>query len=335
MTENSGKINKKRKKRIHPIFKVWIVLLIISMGLGIFMGSKIMTMDIGERINISLDSHEVGGVVNILLMGTDDGGDRCDTIMLVNLNGETGKLNVLSIPRDTAIASRNSKGNIIYNSSGVPNYNKINSYMAIGKQEVNRGNIEVPEELLIRKVKEITGLPIHYFATVDFKGFINIIDALGGVDFDVPEDMDYEDPVQDLYIHLKKGMQHLDGQAAHDLVRFRNYRNGQADLARVDTQQRFIKELVRQKLTVSNLNKIDEIYEVINENVRTNYSFEVLMQSFGTIKNLSPEKVKMYVLPNSPKTINGGSYVVYNTRENMEQLDIILDNFRSEKDKEK
>ena len=59
------------------------------------------------------------------------------------------------------------------------------------------------------------------------------------------------------------------------------------------------------------------------------------MQSFGTIKNLSPEKVKMYVLPNSPKWINGGSYVVYNTRENMEQLDTILDNFRSEKDKEK
>ncbi|MBQ2890393.1 MAG: LCP family protein [Clostridia bacterium] len=334
MTERK-ETNKKNKKRLSPILKIWAFLLIVSMGLGIFTGIRVMTMDIGERIAISLDDHEPGGVVNILLMGTDDGGDRCDTIMLVNLNGETGKLNVLSIPRDTAIASRNSKGNIIYNSAGVPVYNKINAYMAIGKQEVNKGNIKVPEELLIRKVKEITGLPIHYFATVDFEGFINIIDALGGVDFDVPENMNYDDPYQNLHIHLKKGMQHLNGKEAHDLVRFRNYNNGQADLARVDTQQKFIKELIRQKLTVSNLNKIDEIYEVVNENVRTNYSFEVLMQSFGTIKNLSPEKVTMYVLPNTPKWINGASYVVYNTRDNMEQLDEILDNFRSEKDKEK
>lgn len=325
--------DKKKKRKMRGIFKVWIFLLIISMGLGFYSGVKLMNMDIGERIELSLDSHEPGGVVNILLLGTDDGGDRCDTIMLVNLNGETGMLNILSIPRDTAIASRNSKGSIIYNSSGVPVYNKINSYMAIGKQEVAKGNIKVPEELLIRKVKEITGLPIHYFATVDFKGFINIIDALGGVDFDVPEDMNYDDPYQNLHIHLKKGMQHLDGQAAHDFVRFRNYKNGQADLARVDAQQNFIKELIRQKLTVSNLNKIDEIYEVVNKNVRTNYSFEAVMESFGTIKNLSADKSRMYVLPNSPKWINGGSYVIYNTEQNMEELDKILENFRSKEHK--
>ncbi len=320
--------NRKRKKRMRFIYKVWIFLVIVSLGLGVFAGAKLMTMDIGERINLALDSHEPGGVVNILLMGTDDGGDRCDTIMLVNLNGETGKLNILSIPRDTAIASRNSNGSIIYNSSGVPVYNKINSYMAIGKQQVAKGNIKVPEELVVRKVKEITGLPIHYFATVDFEGFINIIDALGGVDFEVPENMNYDDPYQNLHIHLKKGMQHLDGKAAHDFVRFRNYRDGRADLARVDAQQNFIKELIRQKLTVSNLNKIDEIYEVVNENVRTNYSFEKVMESFGTIKNLTADKVTMYVLPNTPEMINGGSYVIYNTAKNMEELNTILENFR-------
>ena len=321
-------VNKKKKRRMRGIFKFWIFMIILSASLGIYGGVKLMNMEIGEKINLALDTHKPGGIVNILLMGTDDGGDRCDTIMLVNLNGETGMLNVLSIPRDTAIASRNSSGSIIYNSSGVPVYNKINSYMAIGKQQVAKGNIKVPEELVIRKVKEITGLPIHYFATVDFKGFINIIDALGGVDFNVPEDMNYDDPYQNLHIHLKKGMQHLDGQAAHDFVRFRNYRNGQADLARVDAQQNFIKELIRQKLTVSNLNKIDELYEVVNKNVRTNYSFEKVMESFGTIKNLSADKVKMYVLPNSPKWINGGSYVIYNTSENMKLLDEILANFK-------
>lgn len=327
--------NRKKKRRMGALPKIWIFFLLVSLGLGVFSGAKLMQLPIGTMINLSLDEHEPGGVVNILALGTDEGGDRSDTIMLVNINGETGKVNILSIPRDTAIASRNSSGSIIYNSRGVPIYNKINSYLAIGKQQVAKGNIDVPEELLIRKVKEITGLPIHYFVTIDFTGFINIIDALGGVDFDVPEDMNYDDPAQDLHIHLKKGMQHLDGQAAHDFVRYRNYKDGRADLARVDAQQAFIKALVKQKLTAANIARVDEIYEIVGENVRTNYSFENLMSSFGTIKNLTSDKITMYVLPNSPKTINGASYVVYNTEENMEELDIILDNFRSKAEKEK
>lgn len=324
--------NKRKKRTMGALGRVWIILLIISLGLGVFSGYKLMQLDIGERINLALD--EPGGVVNILLLGTDEGGNRSDTIMLVNINGETGKVNILSIPRDTAIASRNSDGSIIYNSRGVPVYNKINSYLAIGKQQVAKGKLKVPEELVIRKVKEITGLPIHYFATIDFSGFINIIDALGGVDFEVPENMNYDDPAQNLHIHLKKGMQHLDGQAAHDFVRYRSYKNGRADLARVEAQQNFIKALVDQKLTASNLAKIDDIYEIVNDNVRTNYGFDNLMESFGTIKKLKAEDITMYVLPNTPKMINGLSYVIYNTEENMNELDLILDNFRSEEEKE-
>ncbi len=328
-------MTQKKKKRISKLAIAWVVLLIISLVLGVLSGKKILKMPIGSKINITLDAPEKGGVVNILALGTDDGGYRCDTIMLVNINGETGKVNILSIPRDTAIASRNSNGSIRYNANGVPNYNKINSYLAMGKQEEAKGKLEVPEELVVRKVKEITGLPIHYFVTVDFEGFINIIDALGGVDFDVPENMNYDDPAQDLHIHLKKGMQHLDGKAAHDFVRFRNYKDGRADLARVEAQQAFVKALVKQKLTASNLAKIDELYEIIGENVRTNYSFEALMGSLGTIADLTSDKVTMHVLPNTPKMINGLSYVIYNTEENMEKLDEILDDFRSEEQKEK
>lgn len=326
--------NKNKKRRLGALGRVWIILVVISLGLGIFSGAKLMNTPLGSMVNLALDAPEDGGVVNILLLGTDEGGNRSDTIMLVNINGETGKVNILSIPRDTAIVSRNSNGSIIYGSNGNPVYNKINSYLAIGKQQVQKGNLTVPEELPIRKVKEITGLPIHYFVTVDFEGFINIIDALGGVDFEVPENMNYDDPSQNLHIHLKKGMQHLDGQAAHDFVRFRNYKSGRADLARVEAQQSFIKALVKQKLTASNLNKIDEIYEIVGKNVRTNYSFKDLMSSFGTISSLTSDKVTMYVLPNTPQMINGLSYVIYNTPQNLEELDEILDNFRSEEQKE-
>lgn len=320
---------KKGQRKIRPWACVWVILIILSITGGAYSGYRALQIDFGEMVDIELDELEPGGIVNILLLGTDLGSDRSDTIMLVNINGETGKVNILSIPRDTAIASRNSSGEIIYR-NGAPVYNKINAYLAIGRQEVAKGEIEIPEELVVRKVKEITGLPIHYFATIDFDGFINIIDALGGVDYNVPEDMHYDDPVQDLHIHLNAGMQHLDGQKAHDFVRFRNYKNGQADLARVSAQQDFIKEIVKQKLTVSNINKIDDIYEMVNKNVRTNYGFDDLMSSFGTIANLKSEDITMYILPNTPKYIGGVSYVVYNTRENLAALDEILVNFKSQ-----
>ncbi len=337
------KFKKNKKSRIGTLGKVWIILLIVSMTLGVFGGITLLYMPVGtdssllwflEDDGVSLDNPK-GGVVNILALGTDEGGYRSDTIMLININGETGKLNILSIPRDTAIASRNSDGSIAYNSRGVPSFNKINSYLAIGKQQVAKGQAKLPEELMIRKVKEITGLPIHYYVTVDFDGFIDIIDALGGVDFNVPEDMNYDDPSQDLHIHLKKGQQHLDGQAAHDFVRYRSYKNGRADLARVDAQQNFIKEIVRQKLTAENIGKVDEIYGIISKNVTTNYKLKDLRSSLGTIEKLNADKVKMYVLPNTPSMINGTSYVLYNTEENMEELDKILDNFRSKEEKEK
>ncbi len=326
MTKEKNKETvKRRKSPLKKFYRAWVIVLVISVVLGAATGIWFMRGGVGTVSNMILDQTD-GGIVNVLLLGTDGGGQRSDTIMLVNINSETGKLNILSIPRDTAIAKKDANGNTI-------GYDKINSYLGKGQYKESKGEIDEAEELIIAEVKKITGLPIHYFATVDFDGFIKIIDAMGGVDFYVPENMDYDDPYQNLHIHLKKGQQHLNGQKAHDFMRYRNYNSGRADLARIDAQQSFIKEIVKQKLTAENLSKADEIYKIVDENVKTNYSFDDLMLSFGTISKLTADKVNMYVLPNTPRMINGGSYVIYNTRDNLEKLEEILDEFRSEEQK--
>ena len=195
---------------------------------GVLSAKTLAGLYFGEEIMLaSLDQQDESvGMVNILLLGVDEGGNRSDTIMLVSLNGKTNKVNILSIPRDTRVPV--GRG-----------YQKINAAIGIGKQEVAKGNLQEPEELSVEKVKMLTGLPIHYFMSIDFDGFKEVIDVLGGVDFEVPFNMVYDDPVQNLHINLKAGMQHLDGEAAHDFVRFRQGNPGHkgyatGDLGRIE-----------------------------------------------------------------------------------------------------
>ncbi len=273
--------------------------IILSTVCGVITAKLVSSIHFGESILLSsLDAVNFSrdGVVNILLLGVDEGGMRSDTMMVASLSGKTGKLSILSIPRDTRVRIGNG-------------YQKINSAIGIGAQEVKRGNLDEPEELSVQKVKDLTGLPIHYFASVDFEGFKAVIDVLGGVDYNVPFNMKYSDPAQNLYIDLKKGMQHLDGKAAHDFVR---YRSGyaDADLGRINAQQDFLKALIDQKVNPKYIAKAGDIFEVIGEYIRTNYTVKDLLVHLGTIGNLSAESVQMYQLPGSPQTIGGVSYYI-------------------------
>ena len=227
--------------------------IVLATAGGVISAKLLSSLYLGEEIMLdSLDKQEKVGMVNILLLGVDEGGMRSDTIMLASLNGRTGRLSVLSIPRDTRVLVGRS-------------YQKINAAIGIGAQEVRKGNLKEPEELSVQKVKLITGLPIHYFMSVNFDGFMEIIDALGGVEFDVPFRMKYDDPVQGLHIDLQPGLQVLDGKKAHDFVRFRKGNPGypgyaMGDLGRVEAQQAFIKALVSQKVNAKYLLKANDLF---------------------------------------------------------------------------
>ena len=143
-----------------------------------------------------------GGFYTILLSGLDDDNGGSDTNILVAVDTVNGYVYGVSIPRDSKaiIDGKARKINYAYNKGGT--------------------------ELLADTVSEQLGIPVDYTVSVNLKGFTALVDAIGGVDFDVPINMDYDDPIQNLSIHFKKGVQHLSGADALRVVRFRHNNDG-------------------------------------------------------------------------------------------------------------
>lgn len=224
---------------------------------------------------------------NVLVVGVDKDGVRSDVNMLFSVDAKNKTIKLLSIPRDTRIELPNGS------------HAKINS--CIGKEN--------GDELLIETVKELTGLPINHFCKVNFEALRNIIDILGGVEFDVPIDMDYDDPAQDLHIHLKAGPQVLNGEDAEGLLRFRSgYAN--ADLGRIDTQQAFLKELINQKMRPKYIFKAFPVIKEITENLDTDMSAMFIAKYAWKLRDSDKTEFDSYTLPGYPKTISGVSFFV-------------------------
>ena len=175
---------------------------------------------------------------NILLYGVDNDAGGSDTNMLMRFDAVNKTVDVVSLPRDTLMS----------------NGHKLNSSYNNGGTEKLRSNIE-----------DMLGVPVDFYVSVDLKGFITLIDQIDGVDFDVPEDMDYDDPYQDLHIHFKKGLQHLNGQQAMEVVRFRHNNDntgygGQQDLGRIGTQQAFLKTVAQKLMKLENIPAMAETF---------------------------------------------------------------------------
>ncbi len=119
-------------------------------------------------------------------------------------------------------------------------------------------------------------MKIDHMAIIDVSGFADVVDAVGGVEFYVPQDMHYSDPAQDLFIDLEEGLQVLDGEHAMEMVRFRKYRMG--DLQRIQVQQDFIVELYRKFSTIRDLDRIVElvntVYKIFQSDIGINFALE-------------------------------------------------------------
>ncbi len=225
--------------------------------------------------------------INVLVLVGDKWESNTDTMILVNFDPTTYELNILSIPRDTKV--------ILDNNKAV----KINSIF------VNKGG----DVLLMKILSDMLGIDIQHYIYFNIETFRKIIDLLGGVWVDVPVDLDYDDPIQDLHIHLKKGRQLLDGEKAEQYLRFRHpnayysnelmqYYDG-SDIKRIEAQQNFIKELIDQKLNIAYISKLNDIVDTVFENLKTNISLSEIMNwvSGFNIKSFSMDKVHTYILP--------------------------------------
>lgn len=251
--------------------------------------------------------------VNFLILIGDKGEANTDTIMLANFNPSTNKINILSIPRDTRV---NVKGLTIP---------KINSIYA-RKDGPN---------LIVETVSNLLDVNVNYYVYFNISTFREIIDLLGGVDITVPVNMDYDDPTQNLHIHLKKGRQRLDGKKAEQFLRFRHpnvyteeikkYYDG-SDIKRIEAQQYFLKELIKQKANIFYFTKLNSIIDVIYKNLETNITINEIMKFAKNINDISINNVTMFTLPGTSRKDNGIWYYIMDREE---AQNIVKENFYS------
>ncbi|NJD01253.1 MAG: LytR family transcriptional regulator [Ruminiclostridium sp.] len=233
--------------------------------------------------------------VNLLLLGLDEEGVRSDVILLANYDPGHSSLNLLSIARDTRVFARGK-------------YSKINALYSAGK-----------ESLLAEEIRQLTGLSVNYYITMNFKGFRKLVDTLDGVMFDIPFDMDYDDPDQNLHIHLNKGIQLLTGKKAEQLVRYRKgnrhnegYIDG--DIGRIKMQQDFIKAMAKQKLNLKYFTRADDIFDIFNRYFGTNINARDFTYYLPSIRNIKSENIHSYTLPGE-SAMNGEIWYFIADRE--------------------
>ena len=250
------------------------------------------------------------GFYTILLCGTDDGNGGSDTIMLASVDTENKAINVASIPRDTLV---NEDWTV----------KKINS-------AYNRGGIEGVEE----QVAKIVGFKPDFYVTVDLQGFIELVDAIGGVDFEVPIDMNYDDPAQDLHIHFSAGMQHLNGQQAMEVVRFRHNNDGGGyplqDLDRIKTQQAFLKAVADKMFSLQSVMKVPEFARIFFEYVDSDLTLGEMIWFGNQALDIGTENVSFHTLPGEAKTVYGGSYYVLDEDACLELINSSFNPYRED-----
>ena len=245
----------------------------------------------------------------ILLVGVDKNGDddtntdftRTDTIMLLKADTKTGKMDLMSIPRDSRIKIRDK-------------FDKVNHAHAFGGIE-----------LTMQTLRSFLGLDIDYYVQINYQALINIVDALGGVDYDVPEGI----TIDKGKVQIKPGPNHLDGNEVMWYLRTRNiYNNG--DIGRVNTQQGFVKAMVDEIVKKSkNMNIMTFISNYLKY-VKTNLPMTAIMDLAGNINSFSSDKMDTHIVPGMEQTIDGTSYYIPDFEKTWKIVDEVFPNFKLE-----
>ena len=274
MGNKQMKYKKGKKKKMKMWKKILLVLiLVIAVAGGVF-AYKVSKNGGGlSGMLATVAGHDENTKKNLpefrcLILGisTDQVGvDLTDTIIVASYNPNTQKATLLSIPRDTYTGKNPSKATA---------YEKINALYSRKHR---------PDETL-EAVNEITGLNIEYYAVIKTEALIKLVDVIGGVTFNVPINMNYDDPTQNLHIHINAGEQLLDGDKAEQVVRFRKNNNGTTypeeygdnDTGRMKTQRDFIMQVIKQTAKPENIFKIGDILDIAKEYVITNIDFDAI-----------------------------------------------------------
>lgn len=335
-----GKIEKKkpeekkrRKKRKSPVKLFFqtvlsiVLLFVIIAGGGVFAYQKI-TGGVhfsddpvsGKDVNL-LDAFMKKNIqLNVAVFGTDKDGTRTDVIFIAHFDSKSKKIGLLSVPRDTrvtiegAVKEKMKAANRRYDTPC-----KINAVHAYG------GKDTIGPECTVMQLESMLGITIDHYVRVDLDAFKEIVDAVGGVDMEVPQKLYHYDPDPSLNINLPAGMQHLDGSKALQLVRFRTY--PAADLTRIQVQQTFLKEFAKKILNTENVIKsLPTIVETTFKYVKTDVSLADALKYVNYIEDVDINNIMMETLPGAPKTFPegpGGKGVSYYVQDKEETVAVI------------
>lgn len=303
MNEQKKKVNKKPNKTKAVVTSVllalFVVLAVIIATLLLYKPSYddrpefLLTDDSGFDVVITdpegvvVDPVRDSERVNVLILGKDRWAFNTDVMIIASYNVTDGNISMMQIPRDTYIdVGRGNK--------------KANSLLASFYNEALRNKEKDPMSVAIKGMEEtfeqVFCITIDYYALMDLNGFVNIVDAMGGVEVDVPANMKYTDPYQGLYINLKKGKQTLDGNQAEQFIRFRaDYVEG--DIGRVDAQKIFISACINKLKNSFNVSTISNIAKEVMEYVETDIPLTDLIYYAKSALSVDLSNMTMLTLP--------------------------------------
>ena len=319
---NNIKIEEKnKKKKKHTVLRVLLaIFIILLLTVGGFLGYSTYKNGWGLRgvlqTALGQDNEKLQDLdpFTVLILGVSEDitSKLTDTIIVASYNPKTQKATLLSVPRDTYIGKNKNKANT---------YDKINALYQ-----------KSPEKTL-EAINELTGLNIKYYVVINNNALVELVDKIGGVEFDVPIKMKYTDTSQKLYINLEKGFQRLNGDQAEQLVRFRKNDNGTSypseygdnDNGRMRTQREFLKAVAKQTLQVKNVTKIKSLMDIFKRNVTTNITdWNTVSAYIPYAIEFDTENIRTETIPGENDKYNNLWFFVANQKKTKELVDEIF-----------
>ena len=278
------KAKSKQRKQIYLIIATITLIMVIIIGSfttklvknGLNLRGMLMT-------SIGQEEQDIENLEPLycLVMGIseDISTELTDTIMLCAYFPQEQKVSILSIPRDTFVGD---------DPNNTTSYDKINALY------------QTSPERTLQAVRELTGVDVRNYVVINNNALIKLIDAVGGIYFDVPIDMWYDDESQNLHIYLNKGYQLLNGENSVKVLRFRHNNDmstypkeyGEQDIGRMRTQREFIKAAAKQILSTSNILKLNKLLEIVFDNVQTNLSISDLIKYVPSATEFNTENMQ-------------------------------------------
>ena len=296
-----------QRKQIYIIITIITIILLAATGvLGVKIAKNGLSLKGMLMTSIGQDEKDIQNLdpLYCLVMGVSEDIDAklTDTIMLCAYYPNEQKVSILSIPRDTFVGT---------STTSADSYDKINALY------------QTSPERTLEAVRNLTGIDVRNYVVISNNALRDVVDAIGGVYFDVPINMNYDDWGQKLHIHLEKGYQLLDGDKAEQLVRFRHNNDGTTypseygtqDIGRMRTQREFLKAAATQILTGNNIFKIDDIMQVVFENIETNLKMEDIIKYVPSATEFNPENIQSEMLPGVADYIGVLSFYVNDEEE--------------------